>query len=179
MKLSTRGRYGMRAMMDLAMSYGNGAILLKDVAKRQNVSLKYLEQLVTPLRAAGLLRGVRGARGGYSLAKAPEEISLSEIVRALEGSPRAGGMRRQTRNRVAICSGCGCATHELWRDIYDAINNILDNKTLRDLADRQRDMIRDRTEAIISTTFECRIRPERPLGDFGMKEKTDEYRPIT
>ncbi len=148
MKLSTRGRYGMRAMMDLAMSYGNGAILLKDVAKRQNVSLKYLEQLVTPLRAAGLLRGVRGARGGYSLAKAPEEISLSEIVRALEGSPAPV----ECADNQEPCSNmlcCGCATHELWRDIYDAINNILDNKTLRDLADRQRDMIRDRTEAII------------------------------
>lgn len=137
MKLSTRGRYGMRAMVDLALRHGEGSVLLKDVAQRQAVSLKYLEQLVTPLRAAGLLRGVRGARGGYMLAREPQDITLAEIITALEGPPTPVDC-------VLGKEDCPfqdhCVTHELWADIYRAVNQVLESRTLQDLAERQRAM---------------------------------------
>lgn len=135
MKLSTRGRYGMRAMLDLALHAEEGALLLKDVAHRQDVSVKYLEQLITPLRAAGLVRGVRGAHGGYTLARPPEEISVSQILMALEGSLAPVECLGETKN----CQQKSyCATQELWCEIYAAIQSVLEKRTLKDLADRQR-----------------------------------------
>lgn len=134
MKLSTRGRYGTRAMVDLAVHHGNGSILLKDIAKRQEVSLKYLEQLITPLRAAGLVRGLRGARGGYQLARQPKEILLSEIINALEGLPAPVDCLTDKMN----CSRSHiCATQELWGQIYSSVNTILENRNLQDMANRQ------------------------------------------
>jgi Rrf2 family cysteine metabolism transcriptional repressor len=85
MKLSTRGRYGTRLMVDLAQHYADGPIPLADVAKRQDLSAKYLEQLIILLKGAGLIRSVRGRSGGYMLARRPEEISVGEIVETLEG----------------------------------------------------------------------------------------------
>lgn len=127
----------MRAMVDLAIRYGEGSVLLKNVAKRQMVSLKYLEQLITPLRAAGLVRGVRGARGGYTLAKDPSEISLSEIVNALEGPPAPV----ECVHDSTTCAMMGsCATHNLWDRMYLAVNRILENETLADLAQEQIDL---------------------------------------
>lgn len=146
MKLSTRGRYGMRAMMDLAMNFGNGAILLRDVARRQGISLKYLEQLVTPLRAAGLLRGVRGARGGYMLAKDPETITLSEILQALEGSLAPVSCIEENHPCVDMKS---CATQELWNELHSAITHILENRSLKDLAERQMELMKTQENALI------------------------------
>jgi Rrf2 family protein len=127
----------MRAMVDLALRHGEGSVLLKDVAARQAVSLKYLEQLVTPLRAAGLVRGVRGARGGYMLAREPENITLSEIIVALEGPPApvdcVGG-------KEDCPFRSHCVTHELWDEIYHAINKILQNRTLKEAATRQAEL---------------------------------------
>ncbi len=139
----------MRAMMDLAMNHGSGAVLLKDIARRQGISLKYLEQLVTPLRAAGLLLGVRGARGGYMLQRPPEEIVLAEILQALEGSlaPVDCAADNETCNQE--CNGLGyCATQELWKQIHDAVNQVLAGRTLKDLSDRQRSIMRRRSEAM-------------------------------
>ena len=86
MKLSTRGRYGVRALLDIALYQGEGLVLLKDIARRQEVSLPYLEHLITPLVAAGIVKSTRGARGGVSLLKPPVEIKLSQVVQLLEGS---------------------------------------------------------------------------------------------
>jgi len=86
MKLSTRGRYGTRALLELALHQGEGPILLKDIARRQQISVQYLEHLITPLIAGGILRSTRGARGGVSLTRSPEQIKLSEVVQLLEGS---------------------------------------------------------------------------------------------
>jgi len=85
MRLSTRGRYGTRLMVDLAQHYANGPVPLAEIAKRQDLSAKYLEQLIILLKGAGLIRSVRGRRGGYMLARKPEEISVGEIVETLEG----------------------------------------------------------------------------------------------
>ena len=85
MKVSTKGRYGIRLMVDLAIHYGRGYVLLKDAAKRMEISVKYLEHLVAPLKAAGFLRSVPGPRGGYQLSKKPSEIRLSQIFQVLEG----------------------------------------------------------------------------------------------
>ena len=86
MKVSTRGRYALRLMLDIALECGRGPVSLRDVAQRQDISDKYLEQIVTPLGRAGLVRSVRGAGGGYLLTKAPEEYTVGEILRCLEGS---------------------------------------------------------------------------------------------
>ena len=85
MRLSTRGRYGTRLMVDLAQHYADGPVSLAEIAKRQDLSAKYLEQLIILLKGAGLIRSVRGRRGGYMLARRPEEISVGEIVETLEG----------------------------------------------------------------------------------------------
>src|SRR4030042_1654370 len=86
MKLSTRGRYGLRALLDLAVHQGEGMVLLKDIARRQEVSLPYLEHLITPLIAGGLVKSTRGARGGVLLVKPPAQVKLTEVVQLLEGS---------------------------------------------------------------------------------------------
>ncbi len=86
MKLSTRGRYGVRLMLDLALHYGDGPVLLKDISKRQGISQKYLWNLINPLKTAGFVKSHRGAHSGYILAKEPSEVSLKDIMRVLEGS---------------------------------------------------------------------------------------------
>ncbi|UCG14155.1 MAG: Rrf2 family transcriptional regulator [Deltaproteobacteria bacterium] len=85
MKLSTRGRYGTRMMLDLAANHDQGPTPLREIAKRQDLSVKYLEQLIIPLKAAGFIRSVRGAKGGYTLAQRPEAISVGQIIEILEG----------------------------------------------------------------------------------------------
>ena len=84
-RISTKGRYGTRLMLELALNYGNGTMLLKEVAQSQDISVGYLEQIIPNLKAAGLINSSRGAHGGYELARPPEEINLKEIVEALEG----------------------------------------------------------------------------------------------
>src|SRR4030065_2254437 len=85
MKISTKIRYGTRAMLELASRYGEGPIELREIAKRENISPKYLEQVIIPLRTAGLVKSVRGSKGGYSLAKPPSEILLKDVIEVLEG----------------------------------------------------------------------------------------------
>lgn len=135
MKLSTRGRYGMRALLDLALHQGEGLILLKDIARRQEVSLPYLEHLITPLIAAGLVKSTRGARGGVLLLRPPSEIKLSEVVQLLEGSiaPTDCVNNPDTCHRSDFC-----ATRDIWIEMKNAMSQVLDGMTLQDLADRQR-----------------------------------------
>jgi len=135
MKLSTRGRYGTRMLLDLALHRSEEPVLLKDIAQRQQISLPYLEHLVTPLIAGGIARSTRGARGGISLAKPPEQIKLSEVIQLLEGSivPVA------CVNDPRVCSRSeSCATRDIWGELKKAINGVLESTTLQNLAERQK-----------------------------------------
>jgi Rrf2 family transcriptional regulator, cysteine metabolism repressor len=135
MKLSTRGRYGTRAMLDLALCGTDKLVPLKEIAQRQQLSLRYLENLIAPLVTAGLIRSIRGNKGGISLAKPPGEIRLSDVIQALEGPIVL----------VECCDNPGCcerssfcATRDLWGKMESGIKNILENTTLQDLIDRKR-----------------------------------------
>lgn len=134
MRLSTKGRYGARAMLDLALNSGKGPVLLREIAKRQEVSEKYLEHSITTLRKAGLVRSIRGARGGYVLAKLPSQIRLSEIMEVLEGSmaPVECVDDPQVCQRAQLC-----VTRDIWAKMKEAIDNILESITLQDMVERQ------------------------------------------
>ena len=135
MKLSTRGRYGARFMLDLSLQYGQGPVLLRELAERQGLSAKYLDQLAGNLRSAGLLKSKRGVGGGVMLAKPPQQISLLEVVEAVEGALSLVGC-------VAHPAGCPrsqkCVTFEVWEELAQAMRNILSKITLADLARRHK-----------------------------------------
>ena len=135
MKLSTKGQYGTRALLDLAINWDKGPIQLKDIAKRQNISLHYLEHLITPLIAAGLVRSTRGAKGGVWLAMPPKEIRLNEVIQTLEGSIAPV----ECVNRPEACSRSEfCVTRDVWGELKNAINGVLESTTLQDLVERQK-----------------------------------------
>ena len=135
MKLSTRGRYATRALLDLALHQGEGPALLKDIAQRQQISLRYLEHLITPLIAGGILRSTRGARGGVWLTKSPEEIRLSEVIQLVEGPLSIV----ECINNPEICSRSAfCVTRDVWSELKKAMNGVLESTTLQDLVERQR-----------------------------------------
>jgi len=143
MKLSTRGRYGVRALLDLAAHQGEGPVLLKDIARRQEVSLAYLEHLIAPLVAGGLVKSTRGARGGVLLLKPPSAIKLSEVVQLLEGSIAPV----DCVNNPDICHRSAfCVTRDIWIEMKNAMNQVLDSKTLQDLIERQRQKGQAKTE---------------------------------
>jgi Rrf2 family protein len=142
MKLSTRGRYGVRALLDMALHHDEGLVLLKDIARRQEFSLPYLEHLIAPLIAAGLVRSTRGAGGGVSLVKPPAEIRLGEAVQLLEG-PIAPV---DCVNSPELCHRSAfCVTRDVWVEMKEAMSLVLDSTTLQDLVNRQR--LRGQAEA--------------------------------
>lgn len=133
MKISTKGRYALRLMLDLALAGTGTPVSLRDVAMRQDISDKYLEQIVTPLARAGLVRSVRGAGGGYLLTRAPEEYTVGEILRPLEGNLAPVGCVEGD----ACCGRAeGCVTREVWEQIAVAVAGVVDHITLRDLVER-------------------------------------------
>ena len=135
MKLSTRARYGTRALLDLAVQGSAEPVSLKDIAKRQQISLQYLEQLMTPLIAAGLVRSVRGPKGGVLLAKSPEEIKLSEIIRLLEGSIAPV----ECVDNPKVCPRSElCVTRDIWKEVKKAMEGVLQTTTLQSLIERQK-----------------------------------------
>ncbi|MBS3899489.1 MAG: Rrf2 family transcriptional regulator [Dethiobacter sp.] len=138
MRLSTKGRYGVHAMFDLAMHSGDAAIALKSVAQRENISEKYLEHLFANLKKAGLIHSVRGAQGGYRLARPPEEITLGDIIRVLEGPVAPAECRAEDGGHEGCQSSSACAMRSVWCRIRDEINSILDNITLAEVVDEQR-----------------------------------------
>jgi len=141
MRLSTKGRYGARAMLDLALHYNEGPILIKDISKRQGISKQYLEQLFIPLRAAGLARATRGARGGFTLVKPPSQIKLSEIIQVMEGSASPVACV----DDAGICSRSDlCVTREVWAEMKEAIDKVLEFTTLQDLVERQKEKEQDK-----------------------------------
>jgi len=135
MKLSTRGRYGTRALLELALHQGEGPILLKDIARRQQISVQYLEHLITPLIAGGILRSTRGARGGVSLTRSPEQIKLSEVVQLLEGSTAPVEC---VSNPEACIRSRLCVTRDIWSELKRVTDRVLDSVTLQDLVERQK-----------------------------------------
>lgn len=127
MKLSTRTRYGVRLMAALAIQYGKGPVFLKDIAKGEDISEKYLSLIIIPLRGIGLINSVRGAHGGYNLAKDPSQITLKEIVDVLEGDCSLVDCVKNPSScsRVPIC-----ASHDIWEGIGNTISEALSSITL-------------------------------------------------
>ena len=135
MKISTKGRYALRLMVDLAMAGGGQPVSLRDVAHRQQLSDKYLEQIVTPLSRAGLVRSVRGAGGGYLLTREPEQYTVGDILRPLEGDLAPV----ECATDEGYCERADqCVTLELWQEIHRAVAQVVDGTTLADLVERQR-----------------------------------------
>ena len=127
MKISTKGRYGLTIMIELAKNYGEGPVSLKSIAQANDFSEHYLEQLIAPLRNAGLVRSIRGAYGGYVLADEPGNITSGDVIRVLEGpiTPVEGIEDEEPVKR------------SLWIRIRDAVKDVLDNTTIEDLANHK------------------------------------------
>ena len=135
MKLSTRTRYGTRALLELALREGVGPVFLKDIARKQQISLAYLEHLVTPLISGGILRSTKGPKGGITLARKPEEIKLSEITLLLEGSVAPV----ECVDHPEVCKRSDlCVTREIWSEMKTAMDGVLESTTLQDLVERQK-----------------------------------------
>ena len=135
MKLSTKTRYATRAMLDLALNSGEDVVSARELAARQGISGKYLEQLLASLRAAGLMRTVRGAHGGHSLARHPSEINLREIYDVFEGTE---GLVECTTSPELCERSNTCVTTEVWADMYSACMDMLESTTLEELVGRAR-----------------------------------------
>ncbi len=135
MKLSTKGRYGVRLMMELAMHYGKKAVALSDISAQQRISQKYLWQLITPLKKAGFISSTRGAHGGYCLTRHPSQINLKEIVVTLEGSLFPAACVED----ASVCSRCSiCATRDVWEKVGKKIMEVLESVTLEDIIKAQK-----------------------------------------
>ena len=133
MKLTSKGRYAVTAILDLAFHSQAGPVTLSHVSRRQDISLSYLEHLIAPLSAAGIIGSIRGPQGGIRLKKDPKDINLAEIVKLLEGSIAPA----ECLNNPETCneSNC-CVTRELWNELYSAMNGVLESTTLQDLIDK-------------------------------------------
>jgi Rrf2 family protein len=132
MKLSTRSRYSVRALVELAIEYENGPLQIKIIAEREKISNKYLEQLVAILKTAGLVTSVRGPKGGYVLAKPPAEIKLLDVFMLLEGKITAFDCLVDK----SYCTRCGdCLTKKVWLKMQEAIEGVLSSVTLKEMAD--------------------------------------------
>ena len=132
MKISTRSRYGLRLMLELGLQHGKGPTFLKDIARSQEISEKYLSQIIIPLKSAGLVTSFRGAHGGYSLQRPPEEITLREIVGVLEGD---FVLVECAANPKACSRSAQCVTQGVWLKVGQAISETLDAVTLKNLID--------------------------------------------
>ena len=133
MKISTRGRYGLTIVVLLGSKYGEGPIPLRQIAEEQSLSEAYLEQLIPPLRNNGIVKSVRGAYGGYMLAKPPTEITSGDVIRILEGP-------------IQPIEGLGdkdMPQHELWKRIAEAVREVLDTTTIADLMESDQDLKHD------------------------------------
>ena len=133
MKISTRGRYALRMMLDLSEKQGDGVVALKDIAARQGISKKYLEQIIPLLNRAGLLQTSRGFQGGYRLAKAPENYSVGEILRAAEGGLSPVACLEQSPNACPRCHECD--TLPIWTGLEQVMNEYLDGISLQSVLD--------------------------------------------
>jgi len=134
MRLSKKAQYGTRAMLELALNYDRGVVSLSHIARQQGISLKYLEQLVRPLRQAGMVEGVRGATGGYRLSRPPSQVSVGEVIRALEEPMNPVECLDDTR----LCERSGqCRARNIWVYLSQSIQRTLDAITLEDILKEQ------------------------------------------
>ncbi len=137
MKISTKGRYALRLMMELAMGEKGRAISVKEISSRQSISVKYLEQIIAILAKAGYVRSARGPQGGYSLKRDPKEYTVGEILRLTEGSLAPVSCVEEDGDSCEREKYC--ATVELWRRVNQAVNEVVDNTTLADLVSIQKE----------------------------------------
>jgi len=134
MRLSTRSRYAVRALIDLATHLGEGPVLVREIAEREDISVRYLEQLLLPLKAAGLVRATRGANGGFTLAKDPAEVNLREIIRIMEGSTAF----TECVDSAEVCPRSDtCILRSSWIEVTDAANKVMEATSLQVIVDRQ------------------------------------------
>lgn len=138
MKLSTRGRYGLKAMFQLALHYGEGPLSINSIADQQGLSNNYLEQLFSVLRKNGLIKSVRGAQGGYMLAKHPENITVGNILRVLEGDMAPAEC--VIDDNISCDREESCVTKIVWMRIKDSINSVIDSITLQDMLNEHKEM---------------------------------------
>ncbi len=135
MKLSTRGRYGVRLMFDLALNGGNGPVSLKDIAARQEISEKYLSNLIPPLRSSGLINSVRGSQGGYVLGKDAREITLKDILLVLEGPMHLV----ECAGQPEVCNrSTDCLIRDVWSEVGTRMLDALESFTLASIAEKQK-----------------------------------------
>lgn len=139
MKISTKGRYALRLMLDIAQNSKGEFVRLKDISQRQEISEKYLEQITGTLTKMGFIKGVRGAQGGYKLVKSPSEYTVGSILRVTEGSMAPVACLDDAQN---ICPRKNtCITLNFWTSFYKVINDFIDSKTLQDLIDENNSII--------------------------------------
>ena len=138
MKISTKGRYALRIMLDLAMNDSNEPVRVKDIARRQEISVKYMEQIITILSKAGYLKSNRGPQGGYRLTKAPKEYTVGMILRLTEGSLAPVSCVEDEQSDCPRSEYC--VTLRLWKELDAAISDVVDKYTLEDLVQWQRDL---------------------------------------
>ncbi len=137
MRISTRGEYGVRAMVYMALNYLDGDIPLSRIALEENISQQYLEQIFSPLRQSGLINSKRGAKGGYTLARSPEKIFVGDIIRALEGPiAPVECVSDQKKNEDCRCGKSdNCLARQVWEKLRDHINELLNDISLQDMLD--------------------------------------------
>ncbi|MDE5801546.1 MAG: Rrf2 family transcriptional regulator [Lachnospiraceae bacterium] len=141
MKISTKGRYALRMLLDLAEHQGEGYVALKDIAERQDISKKYLEQIIPLFNKSDILRTTRGFQGGYRLAKTPDKCTVGEILRLTEGSLSPVACLEHTPIECERCNEC--ATLPVWQGLYRVVNEYLDGITLQDILNRQKERSSD------------------------------------
>lgn len=138
MKISTKGRYAVRLLLDIAMNDETEPVRLKDTAERQNISMKYLEQIISILVRAGYVKSIRGPQGGYRLAKEPKDYTVGMILRQVEGSLAPVSCLEGEINQCE--RQAECASLRIWKELDDAINNVVDKYTLQHLLDWQNEI---------------------------------------
>ena len=139
MKISTKGRYAVRVMLDLATNNTGEYIKVKEIASRQEISEKYLEQIISVLNKAGYVKSIRGAQGGYKIARDPSNYTVGMILRLTEGSLNPVACLDDEINDCERCDTC--ETLEVWKDLAKAINSVVDHVTVADLVERQQERI--------------------------------------
>ncbi|GAB4567899.1 MAG: Rrf2 family transcriptional regulator [Geothermobacteraceae bacterium] len=141
MKLSTKSRYGLRAIFDMAYNAGGEPAQIKDISRRQNISPRYLEQIFQDLKKSGLLKSRRGPQGGYTLAHAPEEITVKDVIEAAEGEVFLVACTAREKTCAAQCEfDEKCVTQKIWEEANNRLNDYFSSVTLKDMCDMAREL---------------------------------------
>jgi Rrf2 family iron-sulfur cluster assembly transcriptional regulator len=141
MRLSTKSRYGLRALFDMAYNSGTLPVQIKDISRRQEISPRYLEQIFQSLKRAGILKSKRGPQGGYYLARKPEQISVREILEAAEGDTMLVDCTNGKKPKKNVCPfDAGCVTQTVWKEATEKLNEFLTEMTLKTLCERGQSM---------------------------------------